>query len=88
MHVENRDRERDRWLDDTPAEVYPCLSAVLASTVTPRFWRKGLLPLPQIDLVLDRLRAIGVRRIGIFGDEPLVRKDCAQITRAAKSRGF
>jgi MoaA/NifB/PqqE/SkfB family radical SAM enzyme len=52
------------------------------------FLASGGLPLPKVELLLDRLHAIGVRRIGIFGGEPLVRKDCAAITRAAKSRGF
>jgi len=52
------------------------------------FLAGGGLSLELVELVMDRLHAIGVRRLGIFGGEPLVRKDCAQITRGAKKRGF
>lgn len=52
------------------------------------FLAGGGLKLPQVETVMDRLYAIGIRRLGIFGGEPLVRKDCAQITAAAKRRGF
>ena len=52
------------------------------------FLAPGGLPLDKLEIVLDRLFAIGVRRLGIFGGEPLVRKDCEQIARGAKARGF
>jgi MoaA/NifB/PqqE/SkfB family radical SAM enzyme len=52
------------------------------------FLAPGGLPLEKLEIVLDRLFAIGVRRLGIFGGEPLLRKDCEQIARGAKARGF
>jgi MoaA/NifB/PqqE/SkfB family radical SAM enzyme len=52
------------------------------------FLAPGGLALPKLELLFDRLYAIGVRRLGVFGGEPLVRKDCAQITASAKRRGF
>jgi MoaA/NifB/PqqE/SkfB family radical SAM enzyme len=48
----------------------------------------GGLPLPKIEILLDRLHALGVRRLGLFGGEPLLRKDCEQIACKAKQRGF
>src|SRR5436309_9844115 len=50
------------------------------------FLEPGGLPLHKLEIVLDRLFAIGVRRLGIFGGEPLLRKDCEQIARGAKER--
>jgi MoaA/NifB/PqqE/SkfB family radical SAM enzyme len=52
------------------------------------FLAPGGLPLDQIETLLDRLYAIGVRRLGLFGGEPLLRKDCEQIAAGAKARGF
>lgn len=52
------------------------------------FLAPGGLPLPKIEMLLDRLFGIGVRRLGLFGGEPLLRKDCEQIARGAKARGF
>ena len=52
------------------------------------FLESGGLPVAKLEIVMDRLFAIGVRRLGLFGGEPLVRKDCEEIARAAKARGF
>jgi MoaA/NifB/PqqE/SkfB family radical SAM enzyme len=52
------------------------------------FLTSGGLPLEKLEIVIDRLYAIGVRRLGLFGGEPLLRKDCEQIARGAKARGF
>ena len=52
------------------------------------FLAPGGLPFEKLEIVLDRLYAIGVRRLGIFGGEPLLRKDCEKIARGAKARGF
>jgi MoaA/NifB/PqqE/SkfB family radical SAM enzyme len=46
------------------------------------------LSVPEISIVLDRLRAMGVRRIGLVGGEPLVRRDFGEIVAAAKRRGL
>lgn len=52
------------------------------------FLASGGLPLAKVEVLLDRLHALGVRRLGLFGGEPLLRKDCEQIAREAKARGF
>jgi MoaA/NifB/PqqE/SkfB family radical SAM enzyme len=52
------------------------------------FLESGALKLDQLGTLFDRLYAIGVRRLGLFGGEPLVRKDCEEIARRAKARGF
>ncbi|MEO6029672.1 MAG: radical SAM protein [Candidatus Binatia bacterium] len=52
------------------------------------FMAPGGLPLEKLELLFDRLYAIGIRRLGLFGGEPLVRKDCEDVARAAKARGF
>ncbi len=52
------------------------------------FLAPGGLPLDKLETLFDRLHAIGVRRLGLFGGEPLLRKDCEQIARGAKARGF
>jgi MoaA/NifB/PqqE/SkfB family radical SAM enzyme len=46
------------------------------------------LDLLQIDALFERLRAMGVRRLGLAGGEPLVRQDLAGIIAAAKRRRF
>ena len=46
------------------------------------------LPLDRIELIFDRLASLGVKRLGLAGGEPLVRKDIRQIITLAKERGF
>lgn len=46
------------------------------------------LDVPHIDRLFTRLRAMGVRRLGIVGGEPLVRKDVGEILRLARQHGF
>jgi MoaA/NifB/PqqE/SkfB family radical SAM enzyme len=46
------------------------------------------LPLSSVDLLLERLHSVGVRRLGLAGGEPLVRKDIGDIVAMAKGRGF
>ena len=46
------------------------------------------LPLEKIDLLFDRLASFGVKRLGLAGGEPLVRKDIGDIIDSAKRRGF
>jgi len=46
------------------------------------------LPLDRIEVVLDRLAAFGVKRLGLSGGEPMVRKDLGEIVRSAKNHGF
>src|SRR5690348_17604642 len=38
--------------------------------------------------MFDRLQTIGVRRLGLAGGEPMVRKDIGEIVALAKDRGF
>ncbi len=52
------------------------------------FLAPGGLPLATLEILFDRLHAIGVRRLGLFGGEPLLRKDCETIACGAKARGF
>lgn len=49
---------------------------------------KRVLEIPQIGVLFDKLRALGVRRLGLLGGEPLVRKDIHSIIHAAKERGM
>lgn len=44
--------------------------------------------LAQVEQVLDRLHVLGVRRLGLVGGEPLVRKDLLELVQAAKRRNF
>ncbi len=46
------------------------------------------LPLDAIERLFDRLRALGVKRVGLTGGEPLLRKDIGEIVRLARDRGF
>src|SRR5438874_3051356 len=46
------------------------------------------LDLRQIDLLFDRLRAMGIRRLGLAGGEPMMRKDLGEIIAQAKAHGF
>lgn len=46
------------------------------------------LDLARIETVFDRLAAIGVKRLGLAGGEPLLRPDLPDIVDAAKQRGF
>jgi MoaA/NifB/PqqE/SkfB family radical SAM enzyme len=46
------------------------------------------LDVPHIAVLFDRLHGMGVRRLGVVGGEPLVRKDIGEILRLARRRGF
>ena len=46
------------------------------------------LDLARIAVLFDRLRALGVRRLGLAGGEPMMRKDIGDIVALAKERGF
>jgi MoaA/NifB/PqqE/SkfB family radical SAM enzyme len=46
------------------------------------------LELDAIGRLFDRLREMGVERLGLVGGEPMVRKDLSEIVTAAKQRGF
>lgn len=46
------------------------------------------LELAQVEVVLRRLRGMGVQRLGLLGGEPLVRKDIAAVIALAKRLGF
>ena len=46
------------------------------------------LTLEQIDVLFDRLQKMGVRRLGLAGGEPLLRRDLGEIIARAKRRGF
>jgi MoaA/NifB/PqqE/SkfB family radical SAM enzyme len=46
------------------------------------------LPLARVEVVLDRLASLGVKRLGLAGGEPLARKDVGEIVDLAKARGF
>src|SRR5215207_6874451 len=45
------------------------------------------LDLPRVALMFDRLRQMGVRRLGLAGGEPMMRKDIGDIVTMAKARG-
>lgn len=44
--------------------------------------------LEDIERVFDRLRALGVKRLGLTGGEPLIRRDLGEILELARRRGF
>jgi MoaA/NifB/PqqE/SkfB family radical SAM enzyme len=46
------------------------------------------LDLPRIEVLFDRLREMGVRRLGLAGGEPMMRRDIGEIIALAKERGF
>jgi MoaA/NifB/PqqE/SkfB family radical SAM enzyme len=46
------------------------------------------LDLAKIDLLFGRLREMGVRRLGLAGGEPMMRRDIGDILAVAKRRGF
>ena len=46
------------------------------------------LPLPRVAVLFDRLKDMGVSRLGLVGGEPLVRKDIRDIVSLAKERQF
>jgi MoaA/NifB/PqqE/SkfB family radical SAM enzyme len=46
------------------------------------------LDLERVAIMFDRLQAMGVRRLGLAGGEPMMRKDIATIVALAKARGF
>jgi len=46
------------------------------------------LDLPRIEILFDRLREMGVRRLGLAGGEPMMRRDLGDIIALAKERGF
>lgn len=46
------------------------------------------LDLSQIDVLFGRLHKMGIRRVGLAGGEPLLRRDLGDIIALAKGRGF
>jgi len=46
------------------------------------------LDLARIDVLFDRLKTMGIRRLGLAGGEPMMRKDIGEIIGMAKQRGF
>jgi MoaA/NifB/PqqE/SkfB family radical SAM enzyme len=46
------------------------------------------LPLEKVELLLDRVASLGVKRLGLAGGEPLARKDIGEIVAMAKARGL
>jgi MoaA/NifB/PqqE/SkfB family radical SAM enzyme len=46
------------------------------------------LDLPRIEVLFDRLHAMGVRRLGLAGGEPMMRRDVGDVIATAKRRGF
>jgi MoaA/NifB/PqqE/SkfB family radical SAM enzyme len=46
------------------------------------------LPLSDASVLLDRLASSGVRRLGLAGGEPMVRKDVGEIVAMARARGL
>ncbi len=46
------------------------------------------LPLADVRTLFDRLRGLGVRRLGLVGGEPLVRRDIDAVVDCAKQAGF
>lgn len=46
------------------------------------------LTLEQIDFLFRKLKKMGVLRLGIFGGEPMVRKDLGEILKMGKQHGF
>lgn len=46
------------------------------------------LSLAQIEILFDRLASLGVKRLGLAGGEPLVRRDISDIVTLAKERGL
>lgn len=46
------------------------------------------LDIVQIEQLFDKLKKMGITRLGIFGGEPLVRKDIGEILDLAKKKGF
>lgn len=52
------------------------------------FIDRAQLSLAQIDVLFDRLQAMGVRRLGLAGGEPMMRRDLGDIVARAKARRF
>lgn len=46
------------------------------------------LPLERVELLLRRLHALGVRRLGLLGGEPLMRRDIGEIVALGQALGF
>jgi MoaA/NifB/PqqE/SkfB family radical SAM enzyme len=46
------------------------------------------LDLARITVLFDRLKVMGIRRLGLAGGEPMMRKDIGEIIAMAKARGF
>lgn len=46
------------------------------------------LDLTRIAVLFDRLKAMGIRRLGLAGGEPMMRKDIGDVIALAKQRGF
>lgn len=49
---------------------------------------KARLSLGEIDNVFTKLEKMGVKRLGLLGGEPLIRKDIGEIIALAKAKGF
>ncbi len=49
---------------------------------------KAQLSLAQIEVLFEKLKKMGVKRLGLLGGEPLLRKDILAIIGIAKSKGF
>lgn len=48
----------------------------------------GQLSLAEVGVLFDRLRRMGVRRLGLAGGEPMMRRDLADVIAMAKARRF
>ena len=46
------------------------------------------LPIDRVQVLFQRLRELGVRRLGLAGGEPLIRRDIGELVDLAKSFGF
>src|SRR5262249_61880863 len=46
------------------------------------------LPIAQVSVLFDRLRAMGIRRLGLAGGEPMMRPDLGEIVALAKQQRF
>ncbi len=49
---------------------------------------KAQLSLNEIDILFGKLQKMGVKRLGLLGGEPLIRKDIGEIIEIAKSKGL
>lgn len=49
---------------------------------------KAQLSINEIDILFSKLEKMGVKRLGLLGGEPLIRKDIGEIIQIAKNKGF